>query len=161
MGVGRRSTKNLGARLMPSKACRNLGGFSSLGPHHDFSKERAVTTRVLTLAAGLTFLAMPLVAQAQGVVRGTQEGAAVGGSAGNRAAGPVGSVVGAAVGGVAGGVAGGVNGALGIQPAAYHHRHHYRHYRGHGHGSTMAPSGGSGSAAPAVHYPRKNPTAPQ
>jgi hypothetical protein len=40
-----------------------------------------MTTRFLALAAGLTFLAMPVVAQAQGIVRGAQQGAAVGGSA--------------------------------------------------------------------------------
>jgi hypothetical protein len=45
---------------------------------------------LLTLAV----LAMPLAAQAQGVVRGAEEGAA----AGNRAAGPVGGAVGGIVG---------------------------------------------------------------
>lgn len=54
----------------------------------------------------LAALAIPLAAQAQGVVRGAEEGAA----AGNRAAGPVGG----AVGGVVGGVEGGVRGVLGI-----------------------------------------------
>jgi hypothetical protein len=61
---------------------------------------------LLTLAV----LAMPLAAQAQGVVRGAEEGAA----AGNRAAGPVGGAVGGVVGGVEGGVVGGVKGILGI-----------------------------------------------
>ena len=130
----------------------------SLGSHRDTLKERAVTTRFLTLAAGLTFLAMPLVAQAQGVVRGAQQGATVGGSAGGRAAGPVGTAVGATVGGVAGGVAGGVNGALGIQPAGYHH--HYHHYHHHYHHYRHAGPVGAGSASPGVHYPRKNPTVP-
>jgi hypothetical protein len=95
----------------------------------ELSKETAMTTRIFALAAGLTFLAMPLVTQAQGIVRGAQQGVAVGGSAGNRAAGPVGTAVGATVGGVAGGVAGGVNGALGIQPASYHHHRYHHHYR--------------------------------
>ncbi len=51
-------------------------------------------------------LSLPLVAQAQGVVRGAEEGAAEG----NRAAGPVGGAVGGAV----GGIVGGVEGVLGI-----------------------------------------------
>jgi gas vesicle protein len=57
-------------------------------------------------ASVLVALAMPLAAQAQGVVRGAEEGAA----AGNRAAGPVGGAVGAGV----GGIVGGVEGVLGI-----------------------------------------------
>ena len=61
-------------------------------------------------AGVLAVLAMPLAAQAQGVVRGAEEGAA----AGNRAAGPVGGAVGAGVGGVVGGIEGGVKGVLGI-----------------------------------------------
>ena len=55
-------------------------------------------------------LSLPLVAQAQGIVRGAEEGAAEG----NRAAGPVGGAVGGAVGGVVGGVEGGLEGVLGI-----------------------------------------------
>jgi LTXXQ motif family protein len=51
-------------------------------------------------------LSLPLVAQAQGIVRGAEEGAA----AGNRAAGPVGGAIGAGV----GGIVGGVEGVLGI-----------------------------------------------
>lgn len=51
-------------------------------------------------------LAMPLLAQAQGIVRGAEEGA----TAGNRAAGPVGGAVGAGI----GGIVGGVEGVLGI-----------------------------------------------
>jgi len=57
-------------------------------------------------ASVLVALAMPLAAQAQGVVRGAEEGAA----AGNRAAGPVGGAVGTGV----GGIVGGVEGVLGI-----------------------------------------------
>ena len=51
-------------------------------------------------------LSLPLVAEAQGIVRGAEEGAAEG----NRAAGPVGGAVGGAV----GGIVGGVEGVLGI-----------------------------------------------
>jgi hypothetical protein len=59
------------------------------------------------MAAGIAaVLSLPLVAQAQGIVRGAQEGAAEG----NRAAGPVGGAVGGAV----GGIVGGVEGVLGI-----------------------------------------------
>jgi hypothetical protein len=65
----------------------------------------------LIIAAGvLAVLAMPLTAQAQGVIRGAEEGAATG----NRAAGPVGGAVGGVVGGVEGGIVGGVKGILGI-----------------------------------------------
>jgi hypothetical protein len=65
----------------------------------------------LMIAAGvLAVLAMPPAAQAQGIIRGTEEGAA----AGNRAAGPVGGAVGGVVGGVEGGIVGGDKGILGI-----------------------------------------------
>ncbi len=47
-------------------------------------------------------LTLPLAAQAQGVIGGSERGAAEGGAA----AGPIGAVVGGAVGGVTGGVAG-------------------------------------------------------
>src|SRR5271166_3331652 len=53
-------------------------------------------------AAAISFLALPLAAGAQGVVRGADEGI----HEGDRAAGPVGGVVGGAVGAVTGGVAG-------------------------------------------------------
>jgi hypothetical protein len=62
--------------------------------------------QLIMIAGVLTVLAMPVTAQAQGIVRGAQEGAAEG----NRAAGPVGGVVGGAV----GGAVGGVKGVLGI-----------------------------------------------
>ena len=63
------------------------------------------------IAAGVAAaLSLPLLAQAQGIVRGAQEGAAEG----NRAAGPVGGAVGAGLGGVVGGVEGGLEGVLGI-----------------------------------------------
>jgi hypothetical protein len=77
------------------------------------------------MAAAATLLIMPIVAQAQGVFRGTEEGAHEGGHEGDRALGPVGGAVGTVVGGVAGGVVGGVNGVLGIHP---HHWRRYRHY---------------------------------
>ena len=61
----------------------------------------------LMMAAGIAaVLSLPMVAQAQGIVRGAQEGAVEG----NRAAGPVGGAVGGAV----GGIVGGVEGVLGI-----------------------------------------------
>jgi gas vesicle protein len=59
------------------------------------------------MAAGIAaVLSLPLVAQAQGIIRGAEQGAAEG----NRAAGPVGGAVGGAV----GGIVGGVEGVLGI-----------------------------------------------
>jgi len=65
----------------------------------------------LMIAAGVAaVLSLPLMAQAQGIVRGAQEGAAEG----NRAAGPVGGAVGAGLGGVVGGIEGGLEGVLGI-----------------------------------------------
>lgn len=64
-------------------------------------------------------LAMPLAAQAQGLVGGARAGAA----AGDHALGPIGGVVGGAVGA---GI-GTVNGALGI----HRHRCYYRHGRRH------------------------------
>jgi hypothetical protein len=77
----------------------------------------------LTLAA-LVILALPLAAQAQGIVRGAQEGV----DQGNRVAGPVGGAVGGVVGGAVGGAVGGVKGVLGIpQQTGVHHYRHYRH----------------------------------
>ncbi|MGD0634705.1 MAG: DUF1236 domain-containing protein [Beijerinckiaceae bacterium] len=55
-----------------------------------------------TVAAAALFLALPIAAGAQGVVRGADEGA----HEGEHAAGPVGAVVGGVVGAVSGGVAG-------------------------------------------------------
>jgi hypothetical protein len=62
--------------------------------------------RFMMAACIAAVLSLPLVAQAQGIVRGAEEGAAEG----NRAAGPVGGAVGGAV----GSIVGGVEGALGI-----------------------------------------------
>jgi hypothetical protein len=56
----------------------------------------------LLISAAALAAALPLAANAQGVVGGTERGAAEGGAA----AGPVGAVVGGVVGGVTGGVAG-------------------------------------------------------
>jgi hypothetical protein len=56
----------------------------------------------LASAGAIALLALPLCAQAQGIVRGTEEGA----RAGDHAAGPVGAVVGGAVGAVTGTVGG-------------------------------------------------------
>ncbi len=66
-------------------------------------------------------LALPIVAQAQGVPGGVERGS----REGERAAGPVGAVVG----GVIGGVVGGVNGVLGVDERPRFHsyvveRHH-------------------------------------
>ena len=72
----------------------------------------------MALGAFVT-LAVPMAAQAQGLVGGAEEGAA----RGSRDAGPIGGVVGGAIGA---GV-GTVNGALGIRPYYHHHRCVYRH----------------------------------
>jgi hypothetical protein len=56
----------------------------------------------IILAATAVLLALPIVSNAQGVVRGAEDGI----REGDRAAGPVGGVVGGAVGAVTGGVAG-------------------------------------------------------
>ena len=74
-------------------------------------------------ASVFAVLAMPLAAEAQGIVGGSERGAAVGA----RAAGPIGAVVGGVTGGVVGGVVGGVGGVLGVR--YYRHRGHYHHAR--------------------------------
>ena len=58
--------------------------------------------RFLVTAAFVTALAVPVLAQAQGVPGGIERGS----REGERAAGPVGAIVGGAIGGVVGGVAG-------------------------------------------------------
>lgn len=76
--------------------------------------------RFIGTAAVLAVLAVPAVAQAQGVPGGIERGA----REGERAAGPVGAVVGGAVGGVIGGVAG----ILGVDQRPRFHRYvHERH----------------------------------
>src|ERR1700688_4395383 len=62
--------------------------------------------RFIGTAAAIATLAIPSMAQAQGVPGGIERGS----RDGERAAGPVGAVVG----GVIGGVVGGVNGVLGV-----------------------------------------------
>jgi hypothetical protein len=59
-------------------------------------------------------LAMPVIADAQGIVGGAQQGGSQGAREGNKAAGPVGGAVGGVVGGTVGGVTGGVKSGLGI-----------------------------------------------
>lgn len=81
--------------------------------------------RFAIVAAALAILALPVMAHAQGVVRGMESGANEGVRKGNRAAGPVGGAVGGAVGAGVGGIVGGVNGVLGIdQPRRRHKRRH-------------------------------------
>jgi hypothetical protein len=77
------------------------------------------------LAAAALFLAFPIVACAQGVVRGADEGA----HEGEHAAGPVGAVVG----GVVGAVGGGVAGLLGVDQ-----RPRFREYAIHEHHDSYA-----------------------
>jgi hypothetical protein len=67
---------------------------------------RSIAIAATVAALGVTALALPTMAQAQGVPGGVERGS----RDGERAAGPVGAVVG----GVIGGVVGGVNGVLGI-----------------------------------------------
>ena len=71
-------------------------------------------TRWIVAAGVLAVFSMPLVAQAQGIVRGGERGAAEGG----RAAGPVGAAVGGVVGGMAGGVVGGARCAGNTRPSS-------------------------------------------
>jgi hypothetical protein len=77
--------------------------------------------RFIGIAALAAAVALPVMAQAQGVPGGVERGS----RDGERAAGPVGAVVG----GVIGGVVGGVNGVLGIDQRPRFHsyvveRHH-------------------------------------
>ena len=78
--------------------------------------------RFVMAAAILTLFAVPIAAEAQGIVGGAQEGARVG----NRAAGPVGGAVGAVGGGVVGGVVGGVKGVIGVPQRSGVRRASYR-----------------------------------
>ena len=75
--------------------------------------------RFLAAAAVAALLAIPAVAQAQGIVGGAEQGY----NRGNRAAGPVGGVVGGAVGAGVGGAVGGVKGVLGIPDRRASRRH--------------------------------------
>ena len=87
----------------------------------------AAHRRFAFVAAALAILAVPVMAHAQGVIRGMEGGANEGVRRGNRAAGPVGGAVGGAVGAGVGGIVGGVNGVLGIDNRRYRHRHYRRH----------------------------------
>jgi len=71
--------------------------------------------RFIGIAAVVAAIALPVVAQAQGVPGGVERGS----REGERAAGPVGAVVG----GVIGGVVGGVNGVLGVDDRPRFHRY--------------------------------------
>lgn len=71
--------------------------------------------RLIGTAAVLAVVALPAIAQAQGVPGGIDRGA----REGERAAGPVGAVVGGAIGGVVGGVAG----ILGVDQRPRFHRY--------------------------------------
>lgn len=82
------------------------------------------------IAAGvLALMAMPHVAQAQGIFRGAEQGANQGVRDGNRAAGPVGGVVGGAIGLGVGAAVGGVKGVLGIPDRGYGRGRECRGYR--------------------------------
>jgi hypothetical protein len=72
------------------------------------------------------FVAVLVVAQAQGVPGGINNGAHRGAYTGHSVLGPVGGIVGGVVGGAAGDVVGGVNGVFGIYPHGYHRRHYRR-----------------------------------
>jgi hypothetical protein len=77
--------------------------------------------RFIGTAAVVATLAIPSMAQAQGVPGGIERGS----RDGERAAGPVGGIVG----GVIGGVVGGVNGVLGVDERPRFHRYvEERHY---------------------------------
>src|SRR5471032_2559783 len=96
--------------------------------------------RFIGIAALVAAVALPVVAQAQGVPGGVERGS----RDGERAAGPVGAVVG----GVIGGVVGGVNGVLGIdQRPRFHNyvveRHHPSYeYQGDFRVGTVLPEAG-------------------
>jgi hypothetical protein len=77
--------------------------------------------RFIGTAAIVAALALPTLAQAQGIPGGVDRGS----REGERAAGPVGAIVG----GVIGGVVGGVNGVLGVDERPRFHRYvEERHY---------------------------------
>jgi hypothetical protein len=83
--------------------------------------------RLLTSAVVISALAIPTLAQAQGVPGGIERGA----REGERAAGPVGAVVGGTIGGVVGGVAGvlGVDQRPRFRTYAVEQRHPSYRYR--------------------------------
>ncbi|MGB3446638.1 MAG: DUF1236 domain-containing protein [Xanthobacteraceae bacterium] len=77
--------------------------------------------RLIETAALLAIVAMPVMAQAQGVPGGIERGA----REGERAAGPLGAVVGGTIGGVVGGVAG----ILGVDQRPRFHRYVVEQHR--------------------------------
>jgi hypothetical protein len=77
--------------------------------------------RLIGTAALLAIVAMPVMAQAQGVPGGIERGA----REGERAAGPLGAVVGGTIGGVVGGVAG----ILGVDQRPRFHRYVVEQHR--------------------------------
>src|SRR5258707_5643357 len=77
--------------------------------------------RFIGVAAIVTALALPTLAQAQGVPGGVERGA----REGERAAGPVGAIVG----GTIGGVVGGVTGILGVDERPRFHRYVVEQHR--------------------------------
>jgi hypothetical protein len=92
------------------------------------SSAPSLRLKLFTAGAALALLAIPHLAQAQGIIGGAEEGV----RRGNRAAGPVGGVVGGAIGAGVGGVVGGVKGVLGVPDnraryRSYRHRHYHRH----------------------------------
>jgi len=110
---------------------RNLSQSTGGGLTADASQnngEPTVKTTIILTASLLALFAVPLSAQAQGIIGGGERGAEVGG----RAAGPVGGVVGGVVGGAAGGVVGGVRGVVGAPRhhhyGSYHHDHYHHHH---------------------------------
>jgi len=96
----------------------------------------SIKTRLILATGILAIVAMPHLAQAQGVFRGAEQGANQGVREGDRAAGPIGGLVGGAIGLGVGGAVGGVKGVLGIPEGGgprcrgyYTRHHHFRCYR--------------------------------
>lgn len=80
-----------------------------------------MSRHLIGAAALLAVVAMPVLAQAQGVPGGVERGA----REGERAAGPVGAIVGGTIGGVVGGVAG----ILGVDQRPRFHRYVVEQHR--------------------------------
>jgi hypothetical protein len=85
------------------------------------TQEIFMNRRLIGTAALLAVVAMPVMAQAQGVPGGIERGA----REGERAAGPVGAIVGGTIGGVVGGVAG----ILGVDERPRFHRYVVEQHR--------------------------------
>jgi hypothetical protein len=84
----------------------NCGAGQAFCAHSRQNRAKGHTMKTM-ISAALLVLALPIAAQAQGIIGGAQRGAEEGAAA----AGPVGGVVG----GVLGGVTGGVAGLLGVE----------------------------------------------